>query len=88
VSDIAKILPADGKLQIRLHPKQAICGRGWILFLDEAECRLWSRDFVAARKGILQPQRPELEAAPGLNYRMARKTAETDPKSNQVRSQK
>jgi hypothetical protein len=44
-----------------------ICGRGWILFLDEAECRLWSRDFVAARKGILQPPRPELEAAPGFS---------------------
>jgi hypothetical protein len=24
-----------------LHPKQVGCGRGWILFLDEAECRLW-----------------------------------------------
>jgi hypothetical protein len=29
----------QGKLQTSaLHPKQAICGRGWILFLDEAEC--------------------------------------------------
>jgi hypothetical protein len=31
---------------------------------------------------------PELEAAPGLNYKMARKTAEIEPKSNQVRGQK
>ena len=28
-----------GKLQTSaLHPKQAICGQGWILVLDEAEC--------------------------------------------------
>jgi hypothetical protein len=28
-----------GKLRTSaLHPKQATCGRGWILFLDEAEC--------------------------------------------------
>jgi hypothetical protein len=31
---------------------------------------------------------PELEAAPELNNKMARKTAEIEPKSNQVRGQK
>jgi hypothetical protein len=31
---------------------------------------------------------PELEAAPGLNYKMAWKTAEIEPKSNQVRGEK
>jgi hypothetical protein len=31
---------------------------------------------------------PELEAAPRLNYKITRKTAEIKPKSNHVRGQK
>jgi hypothetical protein len=74
-----------GKLQTSaLHPKQAICGRGWILLLDEAEClpiveRLDAvcgaglpcdegASYGAARRGF-QSNSPELEAAPGGLFR-------------------
>jgi hypothetical protein len=43
---------------------------------------------VAARKEDFTATGPEPEAAPGLNYKIAQKTAEIKPKSNQVRGQK
>jgi hypothetical protein len=43
---------------------------------------------VAARKEDFTATGPGLEAAPGLNYKIAQKTAEIEPKSNQVRGQK
>ena len=42
---------------------------------------------VAARKEDFTATGPEPEAAPGMNYEIAQKTAEIEPKSNQVRGQ-
>jgi len=47
-----------------------------------------NRSRVAARKEDFTATGPELEAAPGLNYKIAPKTAEIEPKSNQVRRPK
>jgi hypothetical protein len=46
------------------------------------------RSHVAARKEDFTATGPELEAAPGLNYKIAQKTAKIEPKSNQVRRPK
>jgi hypothetical protein len=48
----------------------------------------FTRSRVAARKEDFTATGPELEAAPGLNYKIAQKTAEIEPKSNQVRKPK
>jgi hypothetical protein len=70
-----------------------ICGRGWILFLDEVECLPFVEvgDFRAT--GLLAEQPEEDFRAPVQNWRqrlnlitkIARKTAKIEQKSNLIK---